>query len=282
MTNRLAQHLTTWRWWYALLAVPAFILGSNVALVAGLVGEGGTDPGSGTVGALLMPVQFLVIAGLALGAIALVARRWPSGRDLGMRRRLGAREIALLVVVFVVSHVLYWLFTRSGAASTTDQARAIFTEMNLGGPLLPAFLAMFSSVILAPVCEELLYRGAAVRPIHDHLARHGRAWLGAAVGIAAGAGLFAMPHLGDDATTGLVASYLLTGVVLGLVYVITGSMTAAMVSHSLQSCFAFGQVLLFGAGDAQVSWALYVLVFGCPLWVFLIARGLARVFPRGR
>ena len=32
-------------------------------------------------------------------------------------------------------------------------------------------------VILAPVCEELLYRGAILRPIHDALIRRGRSAL---------------------------------------------------------------------------------------------------------
>ena len=32
-------------------------------------------------------------------------------------------------------------------------------------------------VILAPVCEELLYRGAIPRPIHDALIRRGRSAL---------------------------------------------------------------------------------------------------------
>lgn len=38
-----------------------------------------------------------------------------------------------------------------------------------------------ASVILAPVCEELLYRGVVVRPVHDALARRGAGpWTAAA------------------------------------------------------------------------------------------------------
>lgn len=77
-------------------------------------------------------------------------------------------------------------------------------------------------------------------------------------------------------------SYLVTGVAFGLVYVLTGSLTAAMVSHSLQSCFAFSQILINGHGNHEVSPILYVIALGCPLWTYLCARGLRAVPPTGR
>lgn len=274
MTNRLAAHPTRWRWWYALLAVPAFVVGSTVVMVAEPAGDGTVPP----LAAILPALSFVAFAGVALALIAVVARRWPSARDLGLTRRLGGRDLALIVAVFVVTHVLFWLLTRN-TGSAADSARALFRDMRLDAGLFPAFMALFTAVILAPVCEEILYRAAVLRPIHDHLARRGRATLGAVLGIAVSSVLFAMPHLGDGASAPVMASYLLTGVAFGLVYVLTGSLTAAMVSHSLQSAFAFGQVLLFGAGDATVSPVLYVLVFGCPLWVYLVARGLRAVLP---
>lgn len=55
-----------------------------------------------------------------------------------------------------------------------------------------------------------------------------------------------------------------------------------MVSHSLQSCYAIAQVLIFGREDAAVSPILWILVLGCPIWVYFIARGLHAVFPRDR
>lgn len=72
---------------------------------------------------------------------------------------------------------------------------------------------------------------------------------------------------------------MITGITFGLVYVLTGSMTAAMVAHSLQSCFSFAQTLYFGRGDADVHPILWILVLGCPLWVYLVARALRAVFP---
>jgi membrane protease YdiL (CAAX protease family) len=105
--------------------------------------------------------------------------------------------------------------------------------------------------------------------------------LGAVVAISVSAVLFAMPHLGQLAPAMTIA-YLASGAALGLVYVITGSLTATMVSHSLQSMAAFGQILVFGRGDHHVSWIVWALVFGAPLWVWLVARGLCAISPLER
>lgn len=57
--NRLAAHVTPWRAWYAVLAVPAFLLGSFGALLS-------------------PPVSFVLFAALALLFIALASRRPPT------------------------------------------------------------------------------------------------------------------------------------------------------------------------------------------------------------
>ena len=106
--------------------------------------------------------------------------------------------------------------------------------MHLAAGLLPAVSSVVSAVILAPACEKLLYRGAMPHPIHDALARRGSGTLAAIVSILVSAGFFAMPHLGGSLTGRTAIAYVVTGIAFGLVYVITGSMTAAMVSHSLQ------------------------------------------------
>ena len=99
--------------------------------------------------------------------------------------------------------------------------------MGLAGPLLPAVISMLTVVILAPVCEGLLFRGMILRPFHDSLARKGRATLGAIIGIAVSSFAFALPSAGASAS----------------------------IIH-------------------------YILVFGCPVFVFFIARLLAQVLPQ--
>lgn len=110
MTSQLARHLTPWKGWYALLAVPAFLLGSLVMTVSELTGSSPDAPRE-TVTALLVPVQFIALAVLALAFLAVAARRWPTTRDLALVPGLTKRDLVVLAVVFVVTHVIFWLLT---------------------------------------------------------------------------------------------------------------------------------------------------------------------------
>lgn len=168
-TDRLARHLTTWKAWYAIPASLTLLVTSLIPAIAG----GFLDPdapSTKTVMAILIPVQFIAFAALALAFIALF-------------------EIALSALAF------------------------------------------------------------------------------------------ALPHLGDSLTGRQAIAYMITGCVFGVVYVLTGSITAAMVSHALQSWVTYAQILYFGHGDSTVHPLLWILVLGCPVWVYLVARLLRAVFP---
>ena len=168
-TDRLARHLTTWKAWYAIPASLTLLVTSLIPAIAG----GFLDPdapSTKTVMAILIPVQFIAFAALAL-----------------------------------------------------------------------AFIALFATALSALA--------------------------------------FALPHLGDSLTGRQAIAYMITGCVFGVVYVLTGSITAAMVSHALQSWVTYAQILYFGHGDSTVHPLLWILVLGCPVWVYLVARLLRAVFP---
>ena len=277
MQNKLALRPTGWKTWYFVLALIGFFVGSQAALLLQLAD--GLPPAAREWLTALAPLaQFIASALLALALVGLAARRWPTAPDLGLSARLSGRDIVLLLVVFVVTHGFFWLL--SWGHEDPGQAARLFADMNLGKGLLSDAGVLVSGVILAPVCEEIVYRGLILRTIHDGLARKWPPRLAAAVALWVSALAFALPHLGDELLGRLGLAYLASGLAFGLVYVWTGSLTAAMVSHSLQSCWAFGNILLLGRGDAHVSPLLYVLVFGCPLWVYLCARGLRAVLPQ--
>lgn len=71
-TDRLARHLTTWKAWYAIPASLTLLVTSLIPAIAG----GFLDPdapSTKTVMAILIPVQFIAFAALALAFIALFA-----------------------------------------------------------------------------------------------------------------------------------------------------------------------------------------------------------------
>lgn len=278
MHNQLATHLTRWKAWYALLAAPALIIGSSVMLLSGADADG---QGGSVRNAWMVPVQFLAFASIILIAVGLVARKFPTVQDVRLTRGMTKRDLVIVAIVFVVSHLLFYVLAL-GQKDDPDQARRYFDEGNFGGPLLSAAAMLIASVILAPVCEEILYRVGVLRPIHDAMMRRGRTTAAPVVAILASAVAFSLPHLGDSLTGVEAMSYLVTGSAFGVVYVLTGSLTAAMVSHSLQSCYAFSQILIFGHGAHDVSPLLYVIAFGCPLWTYLCARALRALLPDDR
>lgn len=270
MRNLLTSHLTHWRWWYSILALVALIVGSFAGLATiGLPAQ--------LQAWLAAPLPMLAFAVIALLLVAIAARRWPRREDLALQPLLTLRQLGVVLAMFVITHGIFWLL--SLGANDPNQAQRLFADMNLGQGVASDISVLLAAVILAPVCEELLYRGVLMRSIHDDIARRGWSRLAVVVAVAASAITFAMPHLGDDATWRIIVAYLITGVSFSLVYVWTGSLTAAMLAHALQSTYAFGSILLFGRGDAQVSLATYVLVFGTPVWVYVLATLLYRLFP---
>lgn len=279
-TNRLIAIKTNWKAWYAILALLAVILGSQLSFITQIADA---LPLSASVQEFFTiaatPFQFIGFSVIALFFIRLASRKWPTVEDLGLTTTISLKEIGLLLVVFLVTH-LFFKVLFLGDAGDNAQAVQFFEELGLTNGLPYAFAMVASSVLLAPVSEELLYRGLILRAIHDGLLPKLPPPAAALAALLISAALFAMPHLGDSLFNKMALAYLVTGLAFGFVYLRTGSLTAAMVSHSLQSCYAFANVLLYGKGSAPVSPLIYLLVFFCPLWTYCCARLLYALLPK--
>lgn len=277
--NRLAESLSAWKTWYSVLALIAFLFASQIALLPQLAES--LVPHEHIQNILQnasVPLQFIGFSILSLIFIRLFAKKWPTVEDLGLKPRITLQELVLILVVFLLSHAFFILIS-TGIDSST-QAKQLFEELGLKQGLAYSLPLVFSSVILAPVCEELLYRGVMLRSIHDGLARKGFVILAPALSLAAASLFFALPHVADSLLGRMSLAYIVTGLAFGFIYIRTGSLTAAMLSHALQSCYAFGNILIYGRGDSAVSPLVYLLVFGCPLWTYLSARTLWLLLPK--
>lgn len=282
-TDKLVENRTNWKAWYAILALLAVILGSQLSFITQIVD---TLPLSVSVQEFftiaVTPLQFIGFSVIALFFIRLASREWPTVEDLGLATTISLKEIGLLLVVFLVTHLFFKVLFLGDAGNAGGNAQAVqlFEELGLKNGLPYAFAMVASSVLLAPVCEELLYRGLILRAIHDGLLPKLPPLAAALAALLISAALFAMPHLGDSLFNKMALAYLVTGLAFGFVYLRTGSLTAAMVSHSLQSCYAFANVLIYGKGSTAVSPLIYLLVFFCPLWTYCCARLLYALLPK--
>jgi membrane protease YdiL (CAAX protease family) len=237
----------TWRWWEA---IGLYLIGNLVIgelLVAGIafavmgvhtIPEGGADT----------PTVIATIA--ADVAFFLVLAGWLTWRHSGWRDALGVprratalvREalwgvmagavlyFAVAIVVAVPLTILFNAFS-STEVSTPEQVSA---DVSTGGKVLAVVLA----VAIAPIAEELFFRGVLFRSIRDRR--------GFAVGAVVSALLFGLVHYvpspWKDALL-LQSIMVFTGFALAWIYERRGSIAANMAAHVTFN--AIGITLIF-------------------------------------
>jgi len=213
------------------LRLPAAIAG--VALIVFLT--------VGTRLAELLPDTPAAVVSLALFGVSTLgmpllawfcSRRWGSGRfvdDLGLRFRWidlalglggGIALTVVLVVINVITHVL-------GVPNGSN-----LTEVSERGRDVVTFVVLFVTAgLLAPVTEELLFRGAIQRGLSSRWSAWGAVALQAAV--------FGAAHLTPSEGWGnvdLILSLAVMGLGLGALARLTGRLGTSMIAHGVFNC----------------------------------------------
>jgi len=222
-------------------------LGVGVGLVGtGVVGPDILDPESDS--ALLLS---LVVASQLFGLLlALVFLRW---RGVGLRPMVGpvrplgrlvGRGIGLgLAAIAGSTLIVTLLVTLTGSDAAPDQ---VLTGA-IADTTLQLVLAVVAAVVLAPVAEELLFRGLLHRGLRRRLAL--------VPATAVSSVLFALVHIDvvlsqPLAITGLV----LVGAVLAIAYERTGSLVVPVVIHAVHNAVTIVAVVVtarFDLDEAQ-------------------------------
>lgn len=179
-----------------------------------------------------------VQVGLLLGVIVILFRRRLSWSEaFGLKARLLPRSLAIgligcaiLVPVTFLLHALAQALLAKFGLPAEDQP-AIQWLLNNPDPLFRAIL-FAQAVVVAPVCEELFFRGLLLNALHNH---HTTPWA-----IALSALLFAAFHFNLPATLPLFA--IASG--FALAYLYSRSLTAAIVMHAAYNLVNFAWVLL--------------------------------------
>ena len=230
--------------WYDVIMPQALGLGAPLLVSIGLmlIWAGQGRPGAimqlqGWLGGftglnLLLDFSNLVILGMALWILtrvsdpALPARFRPLSREgvlLGVSAGLGA-VIVSATVEYLSDHYLH-----------TDLGREGLSTMVLPHQADQLALGLFTVAILAPVTEEVYFRGIVLGWMRRHW---GLAW---AVGLSSLVfGIMHLKWLTPGGTGGMVATAELVamGVLLALVAVRTGSLWASFVTHGVNNLCA--------------------------------------------
>lgn len=230
--------------WLAIIAVAIFT-GPNLAvLFTGTLADLGEQAdGDGTL-SLFAVIATLVIQ-LAIFGVALVPlalSRTPLSAVWGTAKRsvlyTGAGlvlGVAITIVVFLVNAVLIGTF---GDSTPVEQSLLPNPSDSVGVIVVLAILV----VIVAPVTEEILFRGVLFASLRRHIGVHLAALLSGL--------LFAVVHIEVLASQPFgLGGLTLAGVLLAYAFHYTKSLRVAIVMHAVYNGVAFGLMLLLSGFD---------------------------------
>ena len=210
--------------WTAGQIAAVFFAGLAAAFVAGGVAFGlGADADSGyVVFGVIFPAQVL---GTLVTAGSLSARRGTGNwaRDFGLRLRIGeiwglGGGVGLQVLALIVTGIVLMAL---GGDTRPEQNVADVAEASVGGALVLAFVG---TVLLAPLVEEVLYRGMLLSWLRRRMGRHGSVIVSAAI--------FAGVHLVDPGTLLLLPGLFVIGVGLGYAALRSGGLSLPLYLHA--------------------------------------------------
>lgn len=228
----LRRGADTWKWWSALVALAlAFAFPIVGGIIAGIgVAASGGDVEDMPAG-VLIGLTFVQDIGFILAPMAVAT--WFATRvraeDLGLRipehRWRAVGLIAAVYVGFIVFSAVWVQIVGSDAEDTLPD------ELGVDESTVNLVLVLLLVVVMAPVAEEILFRGYVFRALRNGVGT----WAAAVIsGI-----IFGGIHVGSSPIEFIVPLCVL-GAGLALLYQWTGSLYAPVALHAFNNSIAFG------------------------------------------
>ncbi|MDO5656724.1 MAG: type II CAAX endopeptidase family protein [Paracoccus sp. (in: a-proteobacteria)] len=259
-TNRLAARDTGWPLWYFLIAYAGLMLAGFVTIFV-------ANPVAASV------LSMLAIGVLPLAAVIGVAQRWPSRWQMGLGAERLGRDLAVALVAVLAFNALMIIWPMIAPGQIAGVSGTELSDSGFGAGPLRDLIAALTVAVLAPVFEELAFRVAIFRPLHDGL-RGFR--LRGPVSLGLSALIFTLPHAAPGDAEFL--PYLLVALLFPAVYMLTGSLIAAIMAHAFQSCYAWAALILTHPQGADLSPLTLPLILAAPLIVLGLTLAMARLF----
>ncbi|MGO9490305.1 MAG: lysostaphin resistance A-like protein [Solirubrobacteraceae bacterium] len=256
--------VTDWPWWTAFVALfGAFVLTAIGSLVIDLpafalgveVTSSHTPAGLTIADTFVQDLAFVAASVYCARLGGRAVRAWQFGlRPPGVGWRSAARMVVVLLVAFILLDAIWAELLHPGKEKLLNQLGS-----NEGALLL--VLSAGLTCVVAPMCEEFLFRGYIFTALRS-------SW-GTLPGALVSALLFGAVH----ATSAPVADLLpLAGLGFGLclLYRYTGSLYPGMAAHSLNNSLAFASLEGWG-------WQAPVLMVGALAGIALVIAACKRV-----
>lgn len=148
-----------------------------------------------------------------------------------------------------------------------------FTGGNGPLPFLPAALIVFAYVAVAASWEEFFMRGGMLKNLAEGADGYLPSWAAGVLAVVLSSAMFAFLHSGKLTHSSQAGYYLVAGLVLGSVYILSGELALPIGFHVF---YNFTMATVFGLGVSQDSPAVIVVdVTGPAFWIG--EEGLARL-----
>ena len=262
---RSPQGRAAWPPWLAIAALATgfgatIALGLIVVVIAAAFGASTKDPPPG-VNIGLTIAQNLALLGAAYGFAAIGGR--PAGADFGLRRAPLWPSVRLLVAVWIGFWVLAGIWA---VALGLDERQTLPDELGAHGSLLNALVVVVLVTVLAPLGEELFFRGFFFGALRN--------WRGPWIAALLTGALFGLIHAGSS-PLGYLVPLAFFGIGLCLLYEWTGSLYPPIALHALNNSIALG-------ANLDWSWQIPAMMVGSTAAALACARLLARALGDGR
>lgn len=239
---------------------------------------GGAFGLEGSLGGSWAPcLQFILFVVLCVGFVWLLQGR-PLASDWGLiwsqPKRIVFFAFSFSALFLAVSYGLESMFE-----SMAEASKKSFLSVGLDGKMAEVMPLILAITVLAPIGEEVLYRGLMFRAFRDGLTRYLPLKYTIWIAVTLSAIAFALSHGNIDQKPQLGALVLM-GVLLAVAYQLTGSLFTTVITHSVNNTV----VLLLGAvmykDTVNVPISTLCLIALGPVLSFFLMRVLTQVLPK--
>jgi len=237
------------------------VVGLFVLVIAGAFGASAKDPPPG-VNIGLTVGQNLALVGAAYFFAMLSGR--PAAADFGLRPAPLKRSVKLLVAVWIGFFVLSAIWA---AALGLEERQTLPDELGANGALINALAVIVLVTVIAPLGEELFFRGFFFGALRN--------WHGPVLAALLTGALFGGIHAGSS-PVGYLVPLAFFGIGLCLLYELTGSLYPPIALHALNNSIALGANLKYSVGG------IVAMMIGSTIVSLLVARLLAKVIGERR
>jgi len=252
--------------WAPWLAGVAFVTGFGITIVLGLfvfivAGAAGVSEDAPGMNVALTLVQNVALVGAALFFAAMGSGR-PAAADFGLRRARFWVSVGLLFAVWIGFLILSAAWA---ALVELDQQQDLPEELGADGPLLNVLAVVVLVTVIAPLGEELFFRGFFFGALRN--------WRGPWLAAVLTGLVFGGVHVGSS-PLGYLVPLMLLGAGLCLLYEWTGSLYPAIALHALNNSIALG-------ANLDWDWQIPAMMVGSTAGALLCAWLLARAVGDG-